>query len=271
MDETDGTAIYSYYFSGTAYNHIFDKDYVRKEALPVILAAGYQKVVLDSKLYPNGYWGESSKDADTDRDGLSDWDEVKTELLHINGIGDYELPTVGECVQKLDKIPFYVEDALSRSDVIRSYWYQTILPINSDPTQEDSDGDGLCDKCDDAKLFYKGIPQQLHNLTTKQTISCCNLKFTDDGFIYVGDSLSNMLDTLEIPNNNFHYYEDWHLFCVSSDEATHFGLCKLRPHTDTKKASFAVSFCYFDLKEFNAFCEKKIRKSSNLFLMIILN
>lgn len=145
VDITSGTVIPSYTFAGTAYSHVFEKDYVKKEYMPVILATGYQKVVLDSKLYPNGYWGESSKDADTDRDSLSDWDEVKTELLHINGIGDCELPTVGECIDKLHKIPFYVYDSLYGNSAISIYLHQPVLPINSDPTNEDGDEDGLSD------------------------------------------------------------------------------------------------------------------------------
>ncbi len=146
LESSNGTHIVSYYtIADEVYEHVFNDIYVEKEQLPVILATGYQKVILDSKLYPNGYWGGVGTDADTDRDGLTDWDEVKTELLTINGIGDYELPKVIDCYYALDGEPYYVEGALSESKIKSKFWYAEILPINSDPTSVDGDGDELWD------------------------------------------------------------------------------------------------------------------------------
>lgn len=103
------------------YEYVFGEKYVAKEYLPVILATGYKKIVLDTLLYPNGE-NPSDIDSDTDKDGLSDWDEVMTNLLTYDEFGNYTLPTVRECANKLDKVPFYVTEALLHDDILNQDW-----------------------------------------------------------------------------------------------------------------------------------------------------
>lgn len=127
------------------YEYVFGEKYVAKEYLPVILATGYQKIVLDTFLYPNGK-NPSGIDTDTDKDGLSDWDEVYNELLTFDESGRCVLPTVYDCMDKLGNVPFYVEKYFSsKSYIASSYGGSKVLPIKSDPSNTDSDMDELDD------------------------------------------------------------------------------------------------------------------------------
>ena len=133
------------------YEYVFGEKYVAREYLHAILATGYQKITLDTLLYPNDE-NPSKVDSDTDKDGLSDWDEVYNELLTFDESGRCVLPTVNDCMRKLGDVPFYVEDYMSRSGIASLYGGFRILPIRSDPTNEDSDRDEL----NDVKEFQIG-------------------------------------------------------------------------------------------------------------------
>lgn len=128
--------------------------------MPVILSTGFRYVVLDSKLYSNGQ-NPYSKDSDTDDDGVTDWDEVMTELLKFDEMGNYTLPTIGDCINALSDVPFYVENAFDvdgySEDSAKAYvfyhlWDTEILPIKSDPTNADGDEDGFNDNIDVSPL-----------------------------------------------------------------------------------------------------------------------
>lgn len=133
------------------YEYVFGKKYVAREYLRAILASGYQEIVLDTLLYPNGK-NPSGVDTDTDKDGLTDWDEVYNELLTFDESGRCVLPTVYDCMNQLGDVPFYVENYLSRSSIASLYGGSKVLPIRSDPTYEDTDNDGYNDEQDLAPL-----------------------------------------------------------------------------------------------------------------------
>ena len=198
---------------------------------------------MDEKL--NAYNG-----SDTDKDTLTDWVEVGGDQWIEMGLFSYDeynnvaLPTVGQCIDALCDVPFYVEGALADSDFKGSFLNMRVMPITSDPTQEDSDGDSLCDICDNSKLSYYILPEQILNFINEHKIDCCKLRVSDDGFIFVEDSITEMFTNLDI------VYADWHLFCVSTDDITHFGLCKLRCSNDSRGPSFALPFYNFDLDNF---------------------
>lgn len=126
------------------YEYVFGEKYVAREYLHAILASGYQKITLDTLLYPNGE-NPSGVDSDTDKDGLTDWDETYNELLTFDESGRCILPTVNDCMRKLGDVPFYVEDYMSRRGIASIYGKSRVLPIRSDPTNEDSDRDELND------------------------------------------------------------------------------------------------------------------------------
>ena len=79
---------------------------------------------------------------DTDSDSLTDWDEVNTELLVWNDDGSFELPTftVSAYMVNCSRYNTPIYDFLKYDTPPIKY-----LPILSDPTEEDSDGDDLYD------------------------------------------------------------------------------------------------------------------------------
>lgn len=98
----------------------------------------------------------SDKYADTDNDGLLDLEEIYYTRRNVDVItwddnGDVILPSFKKCML-LGNSPFYVRDGLLR------FWKEIgevnfsmfdnikILPIKSDPTSEDGDGDGIDDE-----------------------------------------------------------------------------------------------------------------------------
>ena len=116
-----------------------------------------EKIELEAPLVKGGA-------TDTDKDGLTDSKEVhwgnKFLLEHTVGLGSdgYELPTLNEvwedCAKQYDfKLDEFPEMETINASEIR------VLPLNSDPTMVDSDGDGLLDPEDDKpfKNDFKAI------------------------------------------------------------------------------------------------------------------
>ena len=126
-------------FGDSIYSFIWGEDVIPTKSYPVILSTGYQNITLDSKLYPNGYWQGINPDSDTDGDGLTDWDEVKTSWLKSDGT-DYILPTVREYIGEIRILKPYLS-----SEWLEEILDCRILPIKSNPAACDSDGDELDD------------------------------------------------------------------------------------------------------------------------------
>lgn len=126
-------------FGDGIYSFIWGEDVIPTKSYPVILNTGYQNITLDSKLYPNGYWQGINPDSDTDGDGLTDWDEVKTSWLKSDGT-DYILPTVREYIGEIRILKPYLS-----SEWLEEILDCRILPIKSNPAACDSDGDELDD------------------------------------------------------------------------------------------------------------------------------
>ena len=129
---------------------------------PMILSTGLEYVELDAPItidYINAYRNitaanhNSSKFsgyADTDEDGLYDFEEINFgyDLIRREN-GRVVLPTYGECIDKYSGL-FYVEDGLNRffesapdylptADAQRVLYNTKVLPIRSNPLEEDSD------------------------------------------------------------------------------------------------------------------------------------
>ena len=79
---------------------------------------------------------------DTDSDSLTDWEEVNTDLLLWHDDGSFELPTftVSAYMVNCSRYNTPIYDFLKYDTPPIKY-----LPILSDPTEEDSDGDDLYD------------------------------------------------------------------------------------------------------------------------------
>lgn len=135
---------------------------------PMILSTGLEYVELDAPItidYINAYRNitaanhNSSKFsgyADIDEDGLYDFEEINFgyDLIRREN-GRVVLPTYGECIDKYSGL-FYVEDGLNRffesapdylptADAQRVLYNTKVLPIRSNPLEEDSDYDGTED------------------------------------------------------------------------------------------------------------------------------
>jgi hypothetical protein len=118
-----------------------------------------EKVVLDDVLYYSNF-------AETNGDSLSDWQEMDTDKTDWEADGAILLPTISNCLEFGDKT--YAEDGLERFksdqwvpgmptsifEVYLDYILNKtkILPIISDPTDVDTDGDGYTDDVDPRPL-----------------------------------------------------------------------------------------------------------------------
>ena len=150
-------------------NHIYGKKVNKEEEdtgkYQMILATGLRTVELKAPITEE--YAQLAKldeidetQPDTDEDGLPDYKEInfsvkgadgKPLIEFVNGVVD--LPTYGECVAVKSELT-YVERGFNRFDDVvindnafLNYVYGTVyvLPIVSDPTSEDGDGDGLLD------------------------------------------------------------------------------------------------------------------------------
>ena len=258
-------------FANDVYEHIFDETYEPKDLPPepqkefdAILITGYERITLDSILYPNGE-NPTGMDSDTDKDGLTDWDEVDVERWENAGLisredNGYILPTLKQCMDYTDKS--YVEEGLGRfiSQPTISLMLNDIrvMPITSDPTREDSDGDGITDGYDPHKLIkgdkdtpclYEINPLELNGVDKHamlidmydgcQTYICANC-----GFKVVApeledqDNLSEedfiLVQMLPAIYNHFVRVED-----VCSREIVYASIDKIRTYKQNNKYSFS--------------------------------
>lgn len=154
----------SFTFSDTShedvYNHITSLVAPPQIEFSAIVPTGWKKVVLDDVLHYSNF-------ADTDGDSLTDWQEVDTDKIDWEADGTILLPTISNCLEFGDKT--YAEDGLERFksdqwvpgmptsifEVYLDYILNKtkILPIISDPTDVDTDGDGYTDDVDPRPLI----------------------------------------------------------------------------------------------------------------------
>ncbi|WP_297961107.1 hypothetical protein [uncultured Ruminococcus sp.] len=109
----------------------------------IYLPTRWKKIVLDGELTPNG----ATK---SDKDPLTDWEEVDTSKITVNSDGSIELPVfrVADIIGHLTRFNTNGEYNFLLNDPTPRYY----LPIHSDPTDEDTDDDGLNDYDDPEPL-----------------------------------------------------------------------------------------------------------------------
>ncbi len=151
--DTDGmNAIFGAESLSELYEHIVTYAAPPQTEFHAIVPAGWKHIVLDGIL-------DAENGVNSDADDLTDWEEVITELLRWDTDGTVILPSIQECMELTEKP--YAEDGLERfksaqwvsgmpTSVFEYYLSNVlnntkVLPIYSDPTVEDSDGDGLQD------------------------------------------------------------------------------------------------------------------------------
>lgn len=190
--KTGGIHVTDEAFADEILNHIFG--YVPQTEYKAILSSGLKTVTLSAPIasdyktkahiinnseIPKDYYKNY---ADTDNDGLYDFQEIyydyKGKALITFDEHNAYLPTYGYCIEIMGEEYFYVKDGLTRfyecqftfmpaADVKDMLYSTKILPIISDPTSEDGDGDGTEDKTDLYPLYtfcspfgailYKGV------------------------------------------------------------------------------------------------------------------
>jgi hypothetical protein len=145
-------ATYSTNSAIQVFNHIYTYAAPPQVKFDAIVPTGWKTIILDGIL-------DENNSVNSDTDDLTDWEEVVTDKLSWDTDGSVILPTVQQCINYATKS--YAEDGLSRfksaqwisgmpsSDFEKYLNYilnsTYILPIYSDPTDEDTDGDGLLD------------------------------------------------------------------------------------------------------------------------------
>lgn len=105
-----------------------------------VIGTNFKRLALTEELHRNGL-------ADTDHDGLTDWEEFDSdsELLSWDGDGNPVFPslwTVANTVSGFDISQRYLREIKGIRNFVENV---RVAPFLSDPTQEDSDGDGLLD------------------------------------------------------------------------------------------------------------------------------
>ena len=131
----------------------------------------------------------SLSDTDTDKDGLTDWDEIDKCRVTINSDGNVVLQTYKEYVDfYCDSYTWYQEwsaryddlknkDGKSIDEILSEIY---VLPIVSDPTSIDGDDDGILD-CDEFE--WDGIDERYKNIGPlhKDTIETLFPEITQNG------------------------------------------------------------------------------------------
>lgn len=125
----------------------WDNGYTSDNQYMAFTPTGWKWIKLKDKL-------SAKNEVDTDGDGLTDWEEVKSELLKTDENKNVILPTFGEILEQLGREHSMVKNAIklfidNNSDIAIDKYdkilSQRMLLLNSDPTKEDSDDDGLLD------------------------------------------------------------------------------------------------------------------------------
>ena len=197
FDETEGMnfdiAANREVFVEDVLNYIYGKVPTEAGAYDAIIATGYSTVVLDKPLTEHDmelaekrfddpeyvFSDEEVKScADTDRDGLFDFEEVmfysdcaeENEFIKFKN-GHIELPQVADIMRifEVNGIYAYVDGGVEEArkqygDCWAIFLTEPVLPIISDPTSVDGDGDGLPDGNDPVMLSCNNNSEVRDNL-----------------------------------------------------------------------------------------------------------
>ncbi len=173
----------------------------QEASFEALVGTKWKKIKLDGILNANN-------GINSDTDSLTDWQEVNTNLLKLNNDGSYELPTLMETLEYSDLLS--ILDAMVRwkgtpyEYPIGNIWNHKVLPILSDPTEEDSDGDEFVDDIDPNRLLSD---VKVHKLEHDEY-----LRIEREGQIYYGSNQSwfsdladdkyfnSLIDTERVPS-----------------------------------------------------------------------
>lgn len=184
IDKTGGVTL-TFDFGPTTrdvHNHICSCAAPPTTEYMVTISNSWKKIKLEGILDPDS-------DTDTDKDGLADWDEVNNKLISFDADGSPQLLKFGECTS-LPNRP-YVYNGLSRfnlnsarpstGDTLFDFVNRDVyvLPIISDPTNIDTDEDGLYDSFDP-------VPLATYNNGKKMELSLDEIDKLQRWLVYLG-------------------------------------------------------------------------------------
>ncbi len=145
--ETNGLLLYNYLeFSDDIIKFMFGDAAIKGlTTYNMISSVGLKKIVLKGQL-------NSHSNIDTDEDSLCDWAEIRTDRIKVNPGGGAILPTYYEYLSKYSSVELlkwksqyknlYDRNGKTIQDMLNEV---LVLPVLSDPTMKDSDGDGILD------------------------------------------------------------------------------------------------------------------------------
>ncbi len=204
----------TFYYSTAAddiYNHIDQNTAVQYN---VILSTELRGILLKAPL--------SDSATDTDNDGLTDWQEADTQsgLIHWNDDGSIVLPTLGDYIDAEGENLPYVKEGLAHyftydvppvQEIMEQVYAIRILPIKSDPTNPDSDGDGLLDNDDPEPLVY----QKTEIYSRDAAFQYSQKWFNDSNCLYYSYSsdCANFVSQC-LHAGNFSMNSDWHSYAT---------------------------------------------------------
>ena len=141
------------------HNHIVAYAAPPQMEFDAIVPTGWKHIVLDGIL-------DEENGVNSDTDDLTDWQEINTELIHWDTDGTVVLPTIKDCITYVNKsyategLTRFVESKTSANEGTTAFQETMkglirntcILPIYSDPTEDDTDRDGILDDVDPERL-----------------------------------------------------------------------------------------------------------------------
>ncbi|MDE6713735.1 MAG: thrombospondin type 3 repeat-containing protein, partial [Lachnospiraceae bacterium] len=263
--------------AGVVYEHIRQnvEPVVQPVDFAVILPTGWNQITLTQPL-------NSENGANSDTDTLTDWEEVNTNMISWDANGEIVLPTIYECMQStevsyaqsgLDRFlsGFMTEPNLDDCQEHVDYVVHNceILPIYSNPVNEDTDRDGIYDGIDIRPMEEDEYGDKFDELINDGYIDMKTMIQTEDGFTICMTPVCDILNELgyvdtAIPffnqteideNGNVKIYgmsemaNDWYFYSVKTTNGTAFSMIKLRDAVGYLSVpAAAVSFVGFDIE-----------------------
>lgn len=193
----------------------------------MLTSAGLKDITLNTPLKYSGYYAKKGmKPTDSDDDGLEDWLEVDINLIcEIMNLSTEDVKSLNydclpnlcayetycdEHAESLENSYEYVKKGIGMVQAQSKQYFNDVLenakvlPIVSNPTKVDSDGDGIMD-CNDNDLDKKGYYIDTHDtaplskgleggITGELTIISCDNPIAGHGFLiyrsYINDKFN---------------------------------------------------------------------------------